>query len=492
MVNSKATKLNRLNIDSWPDHLIWLTVFFITILIILTVQLVLLPYVFPSWHAGNGLLIGGDWLAFHSIAVEAAEEIRSDDWSAWKLRPGGCFPAGVASAVYALTTSAPWTLAPLNAAVHASTYSLVVKLLLLFVNSRKLALISAVPFTFFPSAMLWYTQIHRDGYNILGMLMFVYGMLLIVGYEEKSRREGWGAISALSGIVIIWFVRPYILDVYFFVGIILLLMAAVYLTFVALKNQVQWKTVLTKLVLFATILAAISMLSEADGSDKYRSEQLERSYYCGDAIMFFKSVDFTLPEEQYPDNYYHWENEDWIPDSIENQLYSVAVLRSQAYPERFGETTGSIDYDISLHSVNDYFRYLPRALQIAFIAPFPEHWFGEGGTEATTFFRRVSAFEMIIIYLMLLSLFYGLWLWRQKIEIYMIIVFSIVMMMPIVYGVPNIGTVYRYRYGYLMILVVLGAAALLRFVLKMYGHDGDKESSLLKRIRQLMIETSCK
>ena len=47
----------------------------------LLVQLVFLPYVIPQWHAGNGLMIGGDWLGHHKLAVELMEEIRPESFS---------------------------------------------------------------------------------------------------------------------------------------------------------------------------------------------------------------------------------------------------------------------------------------------------------------------------------------------------------------------------------------------------------------------------
>jgi len=44
--------------------------------------------------------------------------------------------------------------------------------------------------------------------------------------------------------------------------------------------------------------------------------------------------------------------------------------------------------------------------------------------------------------------------------------YCIVMMLPIVYSIPNVGTIYRYRYGYLMLLVSFGVVALYNFIEK--------------------------
>lgn len=72
-----------------PYFRLWCAFFAFTAIIALFVQLVALPYLFPQWHADNGLLIGGDWLRHHRLAVELSEKIRSQGWRAWTLRPDG-------------------------------------------------------------------------------------------------------------------------------------------------------------------------------------------------------------------------------------------------------------------------------------------------------------------------------------------------------------------------------------------------------------------
>ena len=473
---------------------LWLIVFFITLLIVLLVQLLFLPYVFPSWHGNEGLLSGSDSVAFHRTGVELAENIIAEGWSAWELRPNGWMPAGVAGALYALTWPKPWVLAPLNAAVHAATALMVVKLLLVFIKDRKAALIAAIPFVFFPSSMLWYTQIHRDGYYILGMLLFIYGFLMIVNYGDKNKiisREGIGFISTFSGIVLIWLTRPHGVVIFQYMGIILFLLIGAFLLYLAIRQGIRWKNVILKLVLISLLIMIIFPLTQTAGADKYsrdpglgESKQTLVNMLSGSfeenilwasageltssAFKVAEKKDLVIEEEEYP-----WVRTSWLPVSVDNQLYSMAVLRSVEYKEIYGETASGIDCDVSFHSAVDYIYYLPRALQIAFLAPFPADWFQEGTYESTTFFRRVSAFEMTFIYLMFIPLAYGIWIWRKKIELYVLLLFCTMMMLPIVYSVPNVGTIYRYRYGYLMLLVSLGVAALYKFLQKKWKNRKD-------------------
>jgi hypothetical protein len=475
------------NPEKWSYFKIWLLLFAVTIAIIWLVQLLLLPFVFTSWHAGNGLLIGGDWIGFHNEAVDMAQRINYEGWSAWELWPKGWFPSGIAGALYALTWPEPWVLAPLNAAVHAFSGLLVMKILNIFTKKRIFAIIAAVPFVFFPSAMLWYTQIHRDGYNILGMLLYIYGLLMIAHYsstkDDSQYSEATGFFTAFSGIVMLWLSRPHTILIFQYAGIILFLFLFVVFIVMSINKTVHWKKALLKIFVFALVLSSITLFTRAPGADKY-----QKAPSLLDNEQFIKINDSMVSEEQnlrasnaglngplklaVEDNTaiviaeedFLWSKTPFLPSRIDNHFYSIAVMRTVWYPISYGDAASNIDSDVSFHNAIDFIYYLPRALQIAFLAPFPSDWFGEGSYESTTFFRRISGLEMIIIYLLLVPMVYGIWIWRRKIEVYMLFIFCTVMMLPIIYSTPNLGTVYRYRYGYLMLLVALGLAAFCHFL----------------------------
>jgi hypothetical protein len=164
---------------------LWLMIFFYTLLVGLFVQLVLLPVLFPYWHGGDGLLIGGDWLEFQRIAVELTAKIEKEGWSLWELMPAGQAPAGIAAAIYTLTgISKPWIILPLNAALHASSAIVLLLIVITVTGTTKLSVWPVLPFIFFPTALLWNTQIHKDNFFILGSYIFLYGFLLLTQINE--------------------------------------------------------------------------------------------------------------------------------------------------------------------------------------------------------------------------------------------------------------------------------------------------------------------
>jgi len=465
---------------------VWLIFFIVTLFIIFLVQLILLPFIFSSWHAGNGLLVGGDWIGFHQEAVEMAQRIKDQGWSAWELWPKGWFPAGVAGALYALTWPAPWVLAPLNAAVHAFTGLIVLKILNIFTQKKDIDIVAAIPFIFFPSAMLWYTQIHRDGYNILGMLLFIYGLLLIIRYDEiqiKNKNfELKGLIISMVGIVLLWMSRPHTLIIFQYTGSILFFFVVIAFTIMLVKKSIYWKNALFKLFIFALALSLITPFTKTERADKYQKEfgvynknnlEINNSMEAQEQQLWASTagiIGLYKPAEEDHESTVRreedliWYRTPWLPSSIDNHLYSIAVTRQVLYPMAYGESAINIDKDVEFSSAIDFIYYLPRALQIAFLAPFPEDWSAEGSRQTTTFFRRISALEMAIVYFFLLPMVCSLWIWRKKIEVYILFIFCTAMMLPIIYSVPNLGTIYRYRYGYLMLLVCLGAAVFYQFV----------------------------
>jgi hypothetical protein len=157
-------------------------------------------------------LIGGDWLEFQRIAVELTAEIEKEGWSLWELMPSGQAPAGIAAAIYTLTgISKPWIILPLNAALHASSAIVLLLIVITVTGTSKLSVWPVLPFIFFPTALLWNTQFHKDGFFILGSYIFLYGFLLLTQINEHKYlyRIGSGFCLFLAGIGLIWIVRPY-------------------------------------------------------------------------------------------------------------------------------------------------------------------------------------------------------------------------------------------------------------------------------------------
>ena len=110
-----------------------------------------------------------------------------------------------------------------------------------------------------------------------------------------------------------------------------------------------------------------------------------------------------------------------------------------------------IDIDIKPANAIETFQYTPRALQVSLLAPFPNTWFKSGNIVSF-----VSAVEMIIFYITFFGLLFFIPLRIFNYKILLCLIFACLPL--VVFGIssPNIGTLYRIRYTFEMMLLMLG------------------------------------
>ena len=210
------TTSNRLSWIYKPKYL-WLVIFIYTIIAGLIVQLILLPYVFPAWDNGNGLLVGMDGGKFHRIAFDLAQQIKESGWSQWVLLPDGQLVSGIAAICYVLIYPAPWSVLPVNGILNASACVCMYLLLSKISKSQKIGLLGSMPFFFFPSNLLWNTQYHNENYVIPGVVFILYGWFLVLKIAQKEQklisRDGLTLyIFVVAGSILVGLVRQTVLS----------------------------------------------------------------------------------------------------------------------------------------------------------------------------------------------------------------------------------------------------------------------------------------
>lgn len=425
-------------------------VFFVAIMgAALAIQLILLPYVFPRWHAGNGLLVGGDWVTFHKQAVELAQKIHEQGWSVWELRPGAQAPVGIAAAIYTLTVPQPWVLVPLNALLHVATGYVLFRIVQFFLPNGRLAIWCVVPFLCYPSAATWYAQIHKDGFSIAGVMLILYGWLSLANGAAWQDREWHGMLRAflliIIGGILVWLVRPYMITLLQIAGggVALLLTVSA-----ALRFRSRWRKPFKFLVgtCGMWLLVGASGMFSLGGGEVGQQIHIEQQTHVGKQARIGPS----------------------LSGFIAGKLQVLASTR-----DAFRMTPGgsNIDSEIGLNDAETLGLYLPRAAQIAFLSPFPTQWFGQGSLEANTVMRRIAGLEMLGVYFSLAMLPIAFAFWRKTIELWIIFLYCVPILL--VYGIvfANVGTLYRMRYGFLMVLVALGLAGGMKLFYRFRGGD---------------------
>lgn len=451
------------------------------------VQFWLLPYVFPKWHWGHGLLRGGDWIEFHRVAVATATRMQIVGWSAWTLRPDGAAPAGIAAALYHLFTPEPWVLIPINAAVHAVSVLFLVLILESFCGDRRLAILASLPFLFFPTSMLWTTQLHKDGWMALGSLALIYGWIRLVRTPDPDdgEGEGWklpsfGELTAALSLVFlgglcVWVVRPYFVRVFVPISTVV----SAYLTAILFRR--------------ARGRGSEGAGPEEDADSEDRRSADRRSGDRGNGIsedpgrrrrwrespvavvagvllvawastaivltLNYDPTDKLAGKMKFLSN--EWSYTPYVPWFIDEQFRMLAEVRAE-YLSVYAAAGSNVDREVELGDAADVVAYMPRAAQVGLFAPFPTRWLAEGSSSETTVMRRVAALEVAWFYLSFVVLVPLVYRWRRRPELWIVLAFTVPVIVVQSLSVPNIGTLHRVRFGYWVLLGSLGFLEILR------------------------------
>jgi hypothetical protein len=455
----------------------WLIVFLYVLILGLLFQLLILPVFFPAWHGEDGLLSGGDWNYFQKIALDLLAEMQLAGWNAWQLRPSDQAPAGIAAAMYMLTGIAkPWVILPLNALVHSTAALTLLLIVDLVTDRKKHSIVPVLPFVFFPTALLWNMQFHKDGFFILGAYLFLFGLLMFI---KKSIINSLtdalkGFLAIIGGVLLIWFVRPYGVEMVLYSGVLL---AAVVTIIVVFSNYKERRYLFKISLIWVAFLLSFT-LSTSDTYEQFiEVEYTDLNDYnevepvgeisidgIDDHAINSESATITTMDDQIAESATiedsaTWRQSKFLPGFFDEKIYQVAIMRER-YLDHKPQARSNIDLNIRFSSAGDAIRYLPRALMIGLLAPFPRYWITDLNGDFSSLMRLAGGFEMLISYMAFFGVLAGVWLWRRRIELYLAVGFAIGMILSYSVVVANVGTLHRMRYGFMMIIVAIGVAAI--------------------------------
>ena len=134
---------------------------------------------------------------------------------------------------------------------------------------------------------------------------------------------------------------------------------------------------------------------------------------------------------------------------MQRSLGSQISLQSLMYARKgiLGQGGGSVVFpQITFRRPRDLVEFAPRALLVAWFAPFPYQWLDSAATTGGVF-RILSGFETLVFYLLLPWILRGAWrLVRRGTSIgWLIIGFIFLFSFMLGLVVPNIGTLFRLR-----------------------------------------------
>jgi murein biosynthesis integral membrane protein MurJ len=434
---------------------LWVIFFCYAICAALIFQKLLLPLV-SSMHAGGGLL-SNDAAYFDALAWDIAQWVHLTGWSQWQ-------PFAVAgnvtiiSLLYMLFGHDPALIIPVNAAIHAMGGLLIFLLTRVLTGKEPIGtyagIVAASLFVLFPSALNWFGQLHKDGYAIAGTLLILFTWLKAVRLPNDMKSWITLLIGHGVGVLMVFSVRPYNLKVLLVVtlgALLAIVMVAVF------RRQLRWFKMLISFFLIAavTLVAADTLGAKAKANQKFAIQEItiDGITIINPFMAAAANMQATELYADWQDESWNWRNTSWLPDGIERNMEIAAKTRAGLIVYGLQEKAKSLmDPDIKPQSMREVFCYLPRALQVAVFAPFPSSWLNE-----IKITRMVAAGEMLIYYLCFPGLLFLLWYHRRP-EVWLALYFSCFFLMVLGFTTANLGTLYRVRYGYFFILLLMGVS----------------------------------
>jgi len=410
----------------------------------LFLQWIILPILLPQLHAGHGLMAGGDWIGFHQDGVKLANAFALEGWRAFELRPNGNFPVFESGLLYFLTgVPEPWVAVPLDALVYASALTAIFNVFCRVTNCR-VALIGLAPLVLFPGAIQFYGEIEKDVWAFAGSAWLLFVLVTLVRSASLARRQCVYLVAlTFMAAGFGWLVRPYFSMVQlgaFGCGAIV---AALWFCVPGRPSGLAARAA----CLLCCAVAIALFAADAPGRLWPALIRQNPSNLLGVRADHKPALNCATEPSRL---------DRLMPASVTRPLQSIGNLRAGQLAAT-GYAGSNVDNDVCFARPSDVVRYLPRALQIALFAPFPDMWLGKGVSAGARAMRLMSGAEMLLAYLLLPGILVAAWRARGR-RRYVLIILAVVVPIILLLAatIPNIGTLYRMRYGYLQILVGLG------------------------------------
>jgi hypothetical protein len=138
----------------------------------------------------------------------------------------------------------------------------------------------------------------------------------------------------------------------------------------------------------------------------------------------------------------------------------IGHTRAQ-FIELYPDAGSNVDTQVQFDGAGDVVRYLPRALVVGLCAPFPSMWFGAGENVGTAG-RLLSGGETLLMYLIVCLAFQSLWHRRRQASAWLLMLIALMGTMALGMVVVNVGALYRQRYLFWILFVVVGAETVSR------------------------------
>ena len=392
--------------------------------IFLTGHFQLLPNTFD--RNGTGLTFAIDGTSYQQVASNLADELRTNGFAAW-LNTSAPFHSRLLSLSFAtfgrLLGHNILGAEPLNLFFYLAI------LCCIYFLGREIfdvgtGFIAATIVALWPSFLFHSTQLIRDSMSIACFLALVLLLTLLLSREFAWRGSVAVGVSGAVVVTLFWLVRGNMWNA---------VVVAVALTFVLLFARIvhRDRLIIGNSIALLVISAAVLLVPA----------RLESTSLPG---VRPPVTPLAIPATAEP------APRGGVFVRVQRQLFARrAGFRS------YTSQASNIDRDVQFHSTGDIARFVPRALVIGFFAPFPKMWLEAGSYGRIG--RLLSGAETLAMYFLYLAAGVSLWQERRNLRMWFVFLIAAAGMLGLGLVVVNAGALYRIRYVFWMLLIVIAS-----------------------------------
>jgi hypothetical protein len=290
------------------------------------------------------------------------------------------------------------------------------------VAGRRAAWLAAALIGVWPSLLLHTTQFVRDPLLIASVLALVLLLTRLLKLEHQWRGAAIDAAIGILVCLVIW-----------------------------LSRRDMWLVIIATIV-FAALLLIIRILRER----KLFALNLAVIALLGGLVI---TVPRNRPNAK-PIVAANWESVGVRRNPRPRAVWGIiGATRERFIYESRQNAASMIDAKVNFFSPTDVIKYIPRALEIGYLAPFPSMWFTSGYNVGLAG-RLLSGVEMSVTYMIEALACVFIWRRRRRLDTWLLFLTTTIGVLALGMVVVNLGTLYRMRYPFWILIMIMGATVL--------------------------------
>ena len=384
----------------------------------------LLPSVFDP--NGIGLTFAIDGATYRQLASEMATH-----WQTYGISPW----LDIKSPLHARLYSIPFAIfgrlmghnilaaEPLNLFYYLVTLTVVYFLGREIFNPRA-GLLAAAIVGLWPSFLLHSTQLIRDPLAISCLLSLLLVLVLVINRSFAWRQSLLLGVGGVVLVTVFWVARGNMWNA---------VVVAVGLTLVLFAFRMIWdrKFMAGNSIVLASIILAMLFIPS----------RLESTTLGGHRAP---ATPLAIPSASQPAP----------PEGIWTRAINQIRDRRGGF-RYYNAQESDLRGDVQFTTVSDIVRFLPDAVIIGFMAPFARQWIEPGSYGAAG--RLLSGAETLVMYFFYVAVGISLWRERRRAAMWLVFLTATAGMIGLGLVVVNAGALYRLRYVFWIMMIVIGA-----------------------------------